>query len=185
MNMKIILASQSPRRKFILENLGLKIKIIPSTCKENTDKVKADEIVMDLALQKAQDVASREKNESTIIAADTIVYLDEKILGKPKDEEEAFLMLSRLQGAWHTVYTGVAIIFNDGRICNYYEKSDVHMSAQSDDDIWKYIKSSNVLDKAGAYGIQDSACHFVDEVKGETETVIGLPINRLKQELNL
>lgn len=183
--MKIILASQSPRRKAILDGLGLQYEVIVPFCDEATDKTKPEEIVLSLSKRKALYVASRLSEKATVIAADTIVFHNGEILGKPKSESEAFAMLSRLQDAWHTVYTGIAIIFADGKIVNYYEKADVYMSAQSADDIWDYISKAKPLDKAGAYGVQDETCNFVDEVKGEIETVIGLPIKRLKQELNL
>lgn len=182
--MKIILASQSPRRRAILDSLGIQYEVIVPNCDEDTNKIKPEEIVTDLALQKAKNVASRSENSATIIAADTIVYLEGKILGKPKDEDEAFEMLNKLQNNWHTVYTGVCIFKGKTEVKNYFEKADVHMAAQSEKSIWEYIKTGDPMDKAGAYGVQDSTCNFVDQVKGEIETVIGLPIKRLKEQLN-
>ena len=182
--MKVILASQSPRRKAILEELGLQYEVIVPDCDEVTDKTEPEEIVLDLSKKKAFNVFPRVSEPSTIIAADTIVYQNGNILEKPKDENEAFAMLKQLIDNWHTVFTGVCIISADNSAIRYCETSQVHMRKVSDEDIWDYIKTSQPFDKAGAYGVQDDTCNFVDEVKGEIETVIGLPVIRLKQELN-
>lgn len=181
--MNLILASQSSRRRDILENLGLDFEVVVSKCEEDTNKTKPGEIVMDLSMQKAMDVLSQVGTGNIIIAADTIVYFDGKVLGKPKSEAEAFKMLSALQNSWHTVYTGVTVIFEDGQADTYYERADVHMSAQTDEKLNRYIATGKPMDKAGSYGIQDDECDFVDEIKGEIDTVIGLPTKRLKQLL--
>lgn len=133
--MKIILASQSPRRKAILDGLGLQYEVIVPSCDEATDKTKPEDIVLSLSKRKALYVSSRLNEKAIVIAADTIVFHNGEVLGKPKSENEAFAMLSRLQDAWHSVYTAVAIIFDDGRVSNYFEKADVHMKSLRDCEI--------------------------------------------------
>lgn len=183
--MNLILASASPRRKEILQSLKLEFKVVVSVSDEITEKIKPEDIVKDLALQKATNVQNLIGKNAVIIAADTIVFIDGKILEKPKDKNEAYQMLSKLQGNWHTVYTGVCILKENKGTVNYFEKSCVHMRKVSEEEIWEYIKVAQPFDKAGAYGVQDESCNFVDKVEGELETVIGLPVIRLKKELNI
>ena len=133
--MKVILASQSPRRKAILEDLGLQYEVMVPDCDELTDKIDPEGVVLDLSKKKAFNVAPRASEPSTIIAADTIVYQDGNILEKPKDENEAFAMLKQLIDNWHTVFTGVCIINADNSVIRYCETSQVHMRKVSDEDI--------------------------------------------------
>ena len=194
--MKVILASTSPRRKDILQSLGLDFEVVAPNCDEFTQQTQPGEVVKDLALQKvknvAKQVAARHKTPQSaaadhdfIIAADTLVWSGDEVFGKPKDKADALRMLDCLQGSWHSVYTGVAIIWPDGYIVNYAEVAKVHMKKTSEDELKNYINNAQVLDKAGAYGIQDPKCDLVDKTQGEFETIMGLPTNRLKQELNL
>ena len=134
--MKIILASQSPRRKAILEKLGLQYEVMVPDCDEYTEKTIPEEIVLDLSRIKASNVSLRASDEPLIIlAADTIVYHNGKILEKPKGKNEAFEMLKQLTDNWHTVFTGVCIIKADNSIVQYCETSQVHMRKVTDEEI--------------------------------------------------
>ncbi|MDO5328492.1 MAG: Maf family protein [Coriobacteriia bacterium] len=172
--MKIILASQSPRRKEILESLGIDFEVVPANCNEMCDKTAPNEIVMELAERKAKSV----NLPGIIIGSDTIVVHNNVVFGKPKDKDDAFKMLKQLQDSWHEVYTGVCVI-KDSPI-TYYECSHVHMKRLSDNEIWDYIDTGEPMDKAGAYAIQGIGAKLIDEYKGEFETIMGLPIKRLK-----
>ena len=164
--MRIILASASPRRKELLSKIIKEYEIIPSNFDEDELKkeIKDPEIlVQELSNQKAKDVLSQVKekykyDEFTIIAADTIVYFDGKVLGKPKDENDAFKMLSELQGNSNYVYTGMTVIIKNNneevKEDTVITKSIVNMKKMSKQDIWDYIETKDPLDKAGAYAIQ-------------------------------
>lgn len=184
--MKYILASKSPRRKEILNNLGVNYSVIESQCGEITKKTKPKDIVLDLAAKKANWVYdNNELLDCCIIAADTIVVLDDKIFGKPKDKNEAFKMIKELQNNWHTVYTGVSIIRhknNKKQQTSYYEKTKVHMIKLDDDEIWNYIQTKEPMDKAGAYAIQGIGKKLIDKIDGEYNTVVGLPTKKLIAE---
>ena len=186
--MQVILGSNSPRRRELLGLLGAPFKIIVSDIKECTDKTKPEEVVCDLSLQKALNVFEKCQNEGdcVVIGSDTIVALDELILGKPKDEEDAFNMLKNLQGNKHQVYTGVAcIIRKDKEIKKkvFYEKTDVYMYEMSDDDINRYIATKEPYDKAGSYAIQGIATVYIEKIEGDYNNVVGLPVARLYREL--
>lgn len=168
--MKIILASQSPRRREILDKIGIEYDVKPAHCNEITNLTEPSEIVVELAKRKANAVEG-----NIILGADTIVAKDNVIFGKPKDKEDAFRMLKSLQDSWHTVYTGVCIN-NEA----YFEKTDVHMVKLSDKEIKDYIATGEPMDKAGAYAIQGIGGKFIDQIEGEFETVMGLPIKRLQ-----
>lgn len=184
--MRIILASGSPRRRELLGNLGLKFDIMVDNSDE---KFFAGEhpkdTVMRLALQKAQNVADKIEDAAIVIGADTVVSIDGKILGKPKDEEEAGLMLKQLSGRKHTVYTGVAAVNNaTGFKVNEFEATDVKFRELSEDEINSYVKSGEPMDKAGAYGIQNLGALLVEGIDGDYFNVVGLPICRLGIILN-
>lgn len=185
-NKQIVLASASPRRKELLELMGLAFTIIPSKKEEIITKTVPSEIVEELALQKAQDVAAMLDAETIVIGSDTIVVCGEEVMGKPADEEDAFKMLKKLQGRVHQVYTGVAVLdVTKDKITSdiFHKKADVKVHDMSDKEIWDYIHQGQSLDKAGAYGIQGSFAVFVDEIKGEYNTVLGLPVAGLYQVL--
>ena len=178
--MKIILASASPRRKQLLEQMGLKFDVITSNTKEQMPYgLDTEEIPVELAYKKAVDVASCVSQPAIIIGADTVVVKDE-ILGKPKNEEEARQMLLKLQGKTHEVITGLAIVnTRTGIIKKGYEKTLVEMAPLSLQEIEHYVQTGEPMDKAGAYGIQGSAGIFISRITGCYFNVMGLPIHRL------
>lgn len=192
---KIILASNSPRRKYllgiVLNNFGLKFDVIPANIIECIpEKVKNyPALVKKLALEKANEVAR--KHKGVILGADTIVVHNGKVLGKPGNQTEAYKMLTALSGKVHKVYTGIAIINNDRDVkFTDYELSMVRFRKLEAREIKFYIKSGSPMDKAGAYGIQDDfGSTFVRKIIGDYFNVMGLPVMKtylgLKQILNL
>ena len=178
---KIILASGSPRRRELLTDLGIKFEIMVDNSSEVTPKnVSPDEVVMTLAKNKLRNVAKNAPGDSLIIAADTVVACDGRILGKPKDEAQAFEMLSALSGRRHSVYTGVAVGDNKtGKTVCEFEKTDVFFRKLEDDEIKRYIATGEPMDKAGAYGIQNLGALFVERIDGDYFNVVGLPLCRL------
>lgn len=181
--MKIVLASTSERRQELLGRLIQNFNIIVSDFDESKVRFEGsiDEYVKNVALGKALDVKSKLKDDAIIISADTIVTVENKILGKPKDEEDAFKILKSLQGRKHLVYSGVVAI-NTARNVIKQESvvTEVTFSEISDDEILEYIKTGEPLDKAGSYGIQGIGGIFVKEIKGCYYNVVGLPLNKLK-----
>ena len=181
--MKIILASASERRQELLSRLIKKFDIIVSDFDESKVLFEGsiDRYVKNVALGKALDIKNKLNEDAIIISADTIVTLEDKILGKPKDEEDAFKILKSLQGRKHSVYSGIVVI-NTARNAIKQESlaTEVTFSKISDDEILKYIKTGEPLDKAGAYGIQGIGGIFVEEIKGCYYNVVGLPLNKLK-----
>ncbi|HKM03171.1 MAG TPA: Maf family protein [Lachnospiraceae bacterium] len=187
---QIILASASPRRKELLEQIGVTFTIIPSKQEEVITSKEPTEIVKELSLQKAMEVAevitkgkeSPHEIVSIIIGADTIVAYGNRIMGKPKNENEAKEMLTLLQGNMHQVYTGVTVVI-DKKFVTFCEKTDVVMYPMSDQQVNEYIKSREPMDKAGAYAIQGKCAMYVKEIHGDYNNVVGLPIARLCQEI--
>ena len=178
--MKIILASNSPRRRELLKENGVDFTVIPSDFKEGeNDGLTPEEYVEFLAKGKAQAVF--EKNGGVVIGADTVVVLDGKILGKPKDEKEAVSMLSSLSNKTHTVMTGYAVI-TSGKTVSGVEKTLVTFNELSPELINAYVETGSPLDKAGAYGIQDEAL-LVKEIVGDYDNVVGLPTFKILQIL--
>ena len=177
---KIILASKSSRRKQLLSRILDDFKIINSYLDES--KIKIDDpakYCRNLSYLKAKTVSKNFKND-IIIGADTIVFLNNTILGKPKDYNEAFNMLKRLSGQTHTVFTGVTILSINNKVnINFSEKTNVTFYDISDNQIDWYIKNNNPYDKAGSYGIQDGSQLFVKTINGNYENVIGLPISKI------
>jgi septum formation protein len=185
--LKIILASQSPRRKLLLTQLGLKFDVIPSLTEEVITSNNPTSIVQNLSFKKSFEVSKKVDN-AYIIGADTIVVFENKILGKPRNTLDACTMLSMLSGKTHQVFTGVSIQKKmNGEIGNHYqfiEETNVTFSTLSDNEIHSYIKTGSPMDKAGAYGIQDDwGAVFVKEIKGDFYNVVGFPINRFYQEM--
>lgn len=181
--MKIVLASASERRQELLSRLEKDFDIVVSDFDESKVLFEGsvDRYVKDVALGKALDVKSKVSGNSMIISADTIVTLDGKILGKPKDEEDAFNIIKSLQGRKHFVYSGVVVI---NALKNVIKQeslaTEVTFSKISDEEIIEYIKTGEPMDKAGAYGIQGIGGIFVKEIKGCYYNVVGLPLNKLK-----
>ncbi|MBR5336813.1 MAG: septum formation inhibitor Maf [Lachnospiraceae bacterium] len=187
--MKVILASGSPRRKELMEKAGLEFEVIPAECEEVIDPaLTAEETVMSLASRKASWVAENEKDKrrdkTIVIGADTVVVLDGKILGKPKDKADAFSMLRALSGREHEVYTGVALISPDGKINETFsECTKVKFRSLSDQEIEEYIATDEPNDKAGAYGIQGLGRRLVEETIGDYNNVVGLPVEALMKRI--
>lgn len=183
---KIILASNSPRRRELLENMGLKFDIVPDNTPEPMDmELSPYEMVMFLAKFKGDNVLKNIKSEnSIIISADTVVAVDGEILGKPKDEDDAQRMLSMLGGRAHNVFTGVYIIEKStGKSVNFYEKTEVYFKSLDINQIKDYINTGEPFDKAGAYGIQNKGSLLVEKICGDYFNVVGLPVCRLGKEL--
>lgn len=185
---RIILGSASPRRKELLGMMGYEFEIQVSHKEEIYSATEPDEIVKELALLKATDISDQnEKSNLIVIGADTVVAHKGKILGKPKDEKDAFNMIQSYQNDKHQVYTGVAILEYDAdgneTIVNHAVKTDVYVNAMTADEIWDYIHHDNVLDKAGAYGIQSGFAIHIEKIEGDYFNVVGLPISYLYEEL--
>ncbi len=171
--MELILASSSPRRREMLALMGYEFTVKPSQAEENIGHCAPGEYVSRLARIKAAAVAE-ENPGCCVIGSDTIVYLDGEILGKPRDEADAYRILSTLSGRTHTVFTGVAIIANDKEDV-FYDKAEVTFKTLEADEIRDYIATGEPMDKAGAYGIQGPATVLVERIDGCYFTVIGLP----------
>jgi septum formation protein len=210
---QIILASASPRRRELLEQIGLEFDVCPAKGEEIITKSKPEEVVMELAHAKAVEVASMvdtyaknhaelSENDILVIGADTVVSCVDKdspsdniILGKPKDEADAARMLRMLSGATHSVYTGVSIVFMRPEAAGeagagyragehlFYDKTDVTMAAMSDDEIRRYIATGEPMDKAGAYGIQGKCAIYVEKIDGDYHNVVGLPVAAIYREM--
>lgn len=187
----IILASASPRRTELLKQAGFTFTVIPSSIEEQRTETLPDKLAEDLAFQKAEDVYQSVKQDYTgkdfmVIGADTIVYYDGEVLGKPADEQEAFDMLKMLSDRTHQVYTGLAIILrkaDEKQIYLMHERTDVTFYPISDHELKDYIATGDPLDKAGAYGIQGPFAVHVKKINGDYNNVVGLPIARLYQSL--
>ena len=179
----MILASQSPRRKELLSLITDNFEIIPAKGEETLpDGITPENAVLLLAEQKAEEIFAKHKNEA-IIAADTVVAVEGKILGKPRDEADAFSMLKTLSGRVHSVFTGVCVIFTDGSKTTFAERTDVEFYPLSDKEIYAYIATGEPMDKAGAYGIQDKGALIVKKINGDYYNVMGLPVGRLSRVL--
>ncbi len=208
--MKIILASGSPRRKELLEQIGLKFEVIPAKGEEIITKTVPSEIVCELSRQKAEEVAARitlgpdirnqkalsvrgdtEKDAGDegqiIIGADTVVCLDGKVMGKPSGRESAVRMLESLQGRKHSVYTGVTVLVRkpgQEMICHtFFCETKVEIYPMEKCDIEEYADTGDPMDKAGAYGIQGRFAAWVKSIEGDYNNVVGLPVSALWQVL--
>ena len=196
----IILASASPRRKELLTQMGLEFEIVTSEAPEFTDQTDPGLMVEDLSRKKAEAVYSKltaegvlpSGDESLIIAADTLVFKDGQVLGKPQSEADAFRMLSMLQGSSHEVMTGVSLIdikqvfgSNPLRVLydSFHETTKVFFSPMTEGEIRRYIASGEPMDKAGAYGIQGLSAKFVNRIEGDYFNVVGLPVSALYNKL--
>jgi len=179
--MALILASQSPRRKVLMGFITTSFTVDVPTEEEKVEPgTPADEMVQTLAL-KAQAVAKRHPGD-IVIGCDTVVAVDGEILGKPKSEEDAALMLHKLSGKKHQVYTGVALVQNDREEC-FVSTTDVKFYELEDELIDWYVATGEPADKAGAYGIQGNGSVLVERLEGDYFTVMGLPVGRLYREL--
>jgi len=182
--LKIVLASASERRQELLGRLVENFATIISSFDEDTVKLQGSisDYVEEIALGKAMDIINKVRETSIIIGADTVVALDNKVLGKPKDKLDAFNMLKSLSNRTHQVYTGIVLINTDTkRILKKSMVTEVVFSKLTEDDINSYIKSGEPMDKAGAYGIQGLGGIFVEEIRGCYYNVVGLPLNKLNE----
>lgn len=196
---RIVLASASPRRKELLEQIGMEFEICPAKGEEVMTEQAPDQVVLELSARKAREVASGiltynenhkelvTPQEILVIGADTVVAYDGQILGKPKDEEDAGRMLSLLSGNTHSVYTGVTFVFMDqeNRCGQYsfFEETKVEFYPLSEKEIDSYVASGDPMDKAGGYGIQGPFAAYVKGIRGDYNNVVGLPVARIFQEL--
>ena len=179
---KIILASASPRRQELMMQAGYEFEVQVSHKEETYSSETPDDIVKELALLKARDIAEQnEAKDLVVIGADTVVAYQGDILGKPSSKEDAFAMIQSSQGDKHQVYTGVAILSYDEEgnetVVNHAVKTDVYVNSMTDEEIWKYIESDNVMDKAGSYGIQSGFAIHIEKIEGDYFNVVGLPIS--------
>ncbi len=193
--MKFILASASPRRKELLEQIGMEFEVRVSEAEEVTEATEPAEYVMDLSFLKAEDVAGKIpvmydargiNQDFVVIGSDTVVAADGEILGKPKDKEDARRMITMLSGKTHQVYTGVTLmIFKDERMHRetFYEKTDVTFYEMTETQIEDYISGTEPYDKAGAYAIQGLCSAYIKGINGDYASVVGLPVSRICHEL--
>ena len=202
----IILASASPRRRELLSQIGIEYEVIPSQKEEVVTSTVPSEIVMELARQKAEDIAIKSgKIDKIVLGADTIVALNGEVMGKPLDEDDAYAMISKLQNNTHQVYTGVSlsVLKEDGSIDShvFYEETNVSVYPMTEEEIWNYIRTKSFSnnskvskwdankepleceDKAGAYGIQGPFAAYIQGIRGDYNNVVGLPIGRVYQEM--
>lgn len=189
MKKKIILASASPRRRELLKQIDMDFEVVPSTCEEIVTETEPQKVVMELSEQKTKEVFGRLENKATevmVLGADTIVVYENKILGKPKDKEDAVRILTMLAGKTHQVYTGVTFLWVEGQEIRCYSFSEctiVTMFPISEKEISDYVASGEPMDKAGAYGIQGRGAAFIRKIEGDYNNVVGLPVGRVYQEL--
>lgn len=209
-NVRLVLASASPRRRELLSQIGLEFSVMPSTKEENAKTTEAGALVQELSRQKAVDIweqlsggqgqnpdadqeqiseETQEPNlngkrqpELLVIGADTAVCCEGKILGKPHSREAAAEMLTALQGRSHEVYTGVTL-YSQSETVTFFECTQVEFYPMTEVEISEYIDSKEPMDKAGAYGIQGLGARFVKGIRGDYNNVVGLPVGRLYQEL--
>lgn len=180
---KLILASKSPRRAELLERLGLSYTVISADCDEwFPDGLGPEEIVQYISREKAHAAANMVAPEDIVITADTLVFLDGQRLGKPRDEEDAFSMLSALSGREHTVCTGVTVM-QGNRTLSRAVSTRVRFAALDEETIRAYIRTGEPMDKAGAYGIQAYGALLVEAIDGDFFNVMGLPLRTLAQML--
>lgn len=209
-NVRLVLASASPRRRELLSQIGLEFTVMPSTKEENAKTTEAGALVQELSRQKAVDIweqlsggqgqnpdadqeqiseetqkpnlNGKRQPELLVIGADTVVCCEGKILGKPHSREAAADMLTALQGRSHEVYTGVTL-YSQSETVTFFECTQVEFYPMTEAEISDYIDSKEPMDKAGAYGIQGLGARFVKDIRGDYNNVVGLPVGRLYQEL--
>ena len=183
--MKIILASKSPRRQEILNNLGYDFIVVTAETDESSDISEPSKLVVELAKRKAEAVSNLQSDgdgNAVIIACDTVVATENEILGKPKDEKDARRMLAELSSNVHSVYSGLCLIKGDKVLADYC-KTNVYFDKLTESDIDWYISQNEWTDKAGGYGIQGKASVFIRKIDGDYFNVVGLPVNTLYKML--
>lgn len=195
MKKRIILGSASPRRRELLAQIGVDFEVRVSGKDEVYKSSVPEEIVKELSLAKAENVAEELAadpdgdmvRDTAVIGADTIVVLDDEILGKPEDEEDAVRMLTKLQGRAHFVYTGVSVLDfgadGEKNVINYSVGTKVYVNAMTEEEIRAYAATKDPLDKAGSYGIQGRFAAYIDRIDGDYYNVVGLPVSRVYRTL--
>lgn len=180
---QLVLASGSPRRQELLKSLGLQFKVKPTHADETfSSDLKAQEIPLFLAEKKA-DAYYFEQNNEVVLTADTIVWLNNVVLNKPENFDEAFSMLKKLSGEMHQVYTAVCLKSNKNKVL-FYDSTNVYFKELNDDEINFYIKNYPVYDKAGSYGVQDWLGYIgIEKIEGCFYNVMGLPIRKVHENL--
>ena len=179
---EFILASNSPRRKELLGNSGFEFTVAPSDCNEDTDSsLTPQQTVMELAERKALSVLENRKN-SVVLGCDTVVAFDGKILGKPRDRQDAFDMLMSLSGRKHIVSTGVCITDGERKV-TFENTTEVEFFSLSEETVNSYLDTMEYSDKAGSYGIQGYGSVLVKEIKGDYFSVMGLPLSECARAL--
>ncbi|EQB63855.1 MAG: hypothetical protein RBG1_1C00001G1434 [candidate division Zixibacteria bacterium RBG-1] len=181
---ELILASNSPRRVEILNLARVSFKITsPRYSDEIQNSQKHEILVQKNSMKKAESVGSQ-ITTGIILGADTVVVLEQEILGKPKDEKEAFSMLKKLSGKWHQVYTGVALLNkNNSKQISGFEVTEIKFKMLTEKEINGYVDTGDSLDKAGAYGIQEKGAFLVEKIEGNFDNVMGLPLQKVQELL--
>ncbi len=184
---RLILASASPRRRDLLQQIGWQPEICPSTGEENPKEKIPEEMVKELSRGKCLEVASRTQGDALVLGADTVVSLGGEVLGKPKDAREAAGMLRNLQGNTHQVFTGVTLAEvlegETGRVITFAERTLVELYPMTQEEIEEYISTGDPFDKAGSYGIQGYFARYVKRIDGDYNNVVGLPVAALYQTI--
>ena len=179
--MKLVLASKSPRRSEILKNAGIDFVVRVADADETIpDGTRPEDAVVFLAARKA--LAVERADDETVLGADTVVVLDDKILGKPKDREDAYNMIKSLSGRVHSVFTGVCAVGN-GASLTFAEETRVEFYPLTDEEINEYLDTDEPYDKAGAYGIQGLASKFIRGIEGDYFNVVGLPVSSVYKKI--
>lgn len=186
--MRIILASASPRRKELLAQLGWEFEVIVSDVEEQITKTLPQEVVEELSFVKAKDVFEKVEGDVLVIGSDTVVAYEDKILGKPRNRQEAQETLEQLAGGSHYVYTGVTLFKREGTGVStrtFHEATRVEFYPMTREEIMWYVGTGECDDKAGSYAIQGLGSRFVKSIEGDYNNVVGLPIARLYHEAQL
>lgn len=190
MEYKLILASASPRRKELLAQIGAECEVVPAAGEERIGSKVPEQVVLELAKQKAKEVAARfsqEPGRLAVLGADTVVAFGGQILGKPKDKADAARMLKTLSGNTHSVFTGVAVVLLANKqveeVFSFYEETKVTMYPMSEKQIEAYIGTGEPMDKAGAYAIQGKCAVYIEKIAGDYNNVVGLPVAAIYQKL--
>ncbi len=180
-NETIVLASASPRRQELLRQIGCGFRVVVSDAEElSGDGISPERLAVENARRKAEDVAAKEGGYAPVLGADTVVAVDETILGKPKDEMDAVRMLRLLSGRQHFVYTGIALAYR-GEVYGDVVRTEVWVDELSEKEIEAYIATGEPMDKAGAYAVQGIAAKFIPRIDGSFSNVVGLPLHAVKE----
>ena len=181
---KVILASGSPRRRELMAGLGVnyEVRILPDVDESYPDTLQGEEIPLYIAKEKADAYIPMMQPDELIITADTIVWLDGKVLGKPRDREDALQMLRTMSGRTHEVFTGVCITTTDWQR-SFTAQTEVRFATLSEDEIIYYVDNFKPMDKAGAYGVQEWIGFIVENISGSYYNIMGLPVQKLYREL--